>query len=86
MTHEDFVEEFAEINAGDNFIIKGDGYRVRLVGYNQDNRLLIVSGHPDGWEAFKRHDGDVFVAWVSLLFSKLYYVEPYDLIICHDGE
>ena len=85
MTHEDFVEKFAEINAGDYFIIKGDGYKVRLVGYNRDKGLLIVAGHPDGWAAFKRHDGDVFVAWVSAIFSKLYYIEHYDLIIYRNG-
>ena len=79
MIDKEFNKQFAELNAGRNFTLKG-GYKVRLVGYNENNGLLIVTGHPDGWEAFKRDESDVFLAWVSVLFSRLYYVKPENLV------
>ena len=36
-------------------------------------------------EFAKKNAGDVFVAWVSAIFSRLYYIEHYDLIIYRNG-
>lgn len=83
MTDKEFNKQFAELNAGRSFTLKG-GYKVRLVGYNENNGLLIVSGHPDGREAFKRDESDVFLAWVSVLFSRLYYVKPENFVSSHE--
>ena len=78
MDNKEFAEEFAEINAGKNFMYR-EKYRVRVVGYNEDTGLLIVSGHPDGWSVFGRRDGDVLLVWVSVVSDGLYYVKPDDL-------
>lgn len=85
MTDKEFNKQFAEMNAGRYFTLKG-GYKVRLVGYNEDNGLLIVSGHPYGWETFKRDEKDVFLSWVRTFFDRLYYVKPEDFVSSHEEE
>lgn len=82
MIDNDFNRQFAEINEGENFTLSG-GYRVRLVGYNEDTGLLIVSGHPYGWEVFDRDEHDVFLSWVGTFSGRLYYVKPEDLTLIH---
>ena len=85
MIDKEFNKQFAEMNVGRYFTLKR-GYKVRLVGYNEDNGLLIVSGHPHGWEVFKRDEHDVFLSWVSVLFSGLYYVKPEDFVSNYGDE
>ena len=38
-----------------------------------------MSGHPDGWSAFSRRDGDVLLVWDGVVSNGLYYVKPDDL-------
>lgn len=78
MTNKEFAEEFAEINAGKNFMYR-EKYKVRLVGYKAGTGFLIVSGHPDGWSVFGRRDGDVLLVWTRVVSDGLYYVKPDDL-------
>ena len=85
MDNKEFAEEFAEINAGRYFTLKR-GYKVRLVGYNEDNGLLIVSGHPHGWEASSRDEHDVFLSWVSVFLGRFYYVKPEDFVSSHEED
>ena len=81
MKDKEFAKEFAELNAGKDFIFNGK-YKVRLIGYKENTCFLLVSGHPYGWCTFSRPEGAVLLVWADVMHDKLYYVKPDDLVLC----